>query len=712
MKGRWTMMNSIMEFQTILYNERIFKPDELKEMLALMRPNFRFSWSNKRLKYFNVAASFDIETSSFYVKDEKCACMYIWTLGIYGAVMIGRTYDELIHVLNELSDILDLSERKRLIIYVHNLAYEFQFIRKYFEWEKVFATDVRKPLYALTSNGIEFRCSYLLSGYSLEKLGEHLNKYSVKKMSGDLDYNLIRHTRTPLTEKEIAYCVNDVKVVMAYIQENIEQFKYISKLPLTKTGHVRKYCRDACFYGLGSEKDRNKRLRYKELITSMKIEPDEYSQMKRAFQGGFTHANPFYSGKIVTDVTSYDFTSSYPAVMISERFPMSSGEKIHIETKEQAEHLMQYYCCMFDIEIIGLYATFTADNYISSSKCWRCENGVINNGRVVAADLVRMSITEQDYYIIKKMYSWHAIRFANFRIYRKDYLPTDFISSILKLYEDKTQLKGVSGKEVEYLRAKEMLNSCYGMCVTDIVRPVYEYTDQWEEPETPDLETALNKYNNSGGRFLFYLWGVYVTAYARRNLFTGILNINEDYIYSDTDSIKITNAEKHQHYIEHYNNIITHKIAKAMKHHDIPIEKAEPLTIKGVKKPLGVWDFDGHYSRFKTLGAKRYMTESEGQINITVAGLNKKITVPYLIAKYGDKVFDNFTDNLYIPPEYTGKNTHTYIDAERKGVVYDYSGTPGEYKEQSCIHLEQADYTLSISREYADFLRGVKENEI
>lgn len=699
-------------FQSILSDKKIYKPEEIKDMINAVRPNFRFAWSNKKLKYFNVPAALDIETTSFYEQGEKIAIMYEWTLGLYGAVMIGRTYDELTSVLDTLAAVLDLNEHKRLIIYVHNLAYEFQFIRHHIEWNKIFAVDIRKPLYALTESGLEFRCSYLLSGYNLEKLGEQLREFQISKLTGYLDYSLPRHSKTPLTEKEIAYCVNDVKVVMAYIMERIRQDGGISKLPLTKTGYVRKYCRDACFYGTGEEKDKNKRSRYRELIKSMTIEPAEYKQMKRAFQGGFTHANPFYSGRIIENVTSFDFTSSYPAVMVAEKYPMSSGEIVYIDSMETAEKYMKYYACVFDIEFINIRSTVLMDNYISSSKCWTLEKGVINNGRVVAADLIRMSITEQDFYIIKKMYEWEKLRFANFRIYRKDYLPTDFITAILKLYQNKTELKGVEGKEVEYLRSKEMINSCYGMCVTDIVRDVFEYDTDWLEPVAPDLTEALKKYNNSSGRFLFYLWGVYVTAYARRNLFTGILSVGDDYIYADTDSMKIINADLHSAYINDYNKTITAQINSALDFHKLPHDMAAPMTIKGDKKPLGVWDFDGFYTRFKTLGAKRYMVESDGKINITVAGLNKKITVPYLMKKYGGNVFDAFSDQLYVPAQYTGKNTHTYIDSPRDGILIDYKGTAAEYHEKSCVHLEPADYTLSISREYADFLRGVKENEI
>ena len=46
-----------------------------------------------RIKYFNIPASFDIETYSMYTDDgKKFAFMYIWQLGINGSVIIGREW--------------------------------------------------------------------------------------------------------------------------------------------------------------------------------------------------------------------------------------------------------------------------------------------------------------------------------------------------------------------------------------------------------------------------------------------------------------------------------------------------------------------------------------------------------------------------------------------------------------------------------------------
>lgn len=694
-----TLYNNILE-------SRFYKVGELEDMLDVIFEDVELINTNKKVTYLNIPASFDIETSSFISEySEKTAIMYVWTLGINGYCFIGRTWGEFKTVLDLISNYLYLHINKRMVIYVHNLSYEFQFIRKQFEWLNVFSIDVRKPVYAVTKNGFEFRCSYLLSGYSLDMLGKHLLTYKVRKLDGYLDYSLIRHSKTELTDKEIKYCINDVLVVMAYIQERIESDGDISTIPLTKTGYVRNYCKRMC---LGSGKKKNKR--YKTIMRNLTLETDEYRQLKRAFQGGFTHANAFYSGKVLHNVASYDFTSSYPSVMVSEKFPMSKSELVTIRSKEDFTRNIQLYCCLFDVEIIGLESNIFYENYISSSRCWGIVNATVNNGRIVRADKLYTTITEQDFIIISIFYKWKDFRIANFRRYKKAYLPTEFVSSIIKLYQNKTVLKGVSGKEIEYLKSKEMLNSCYGMCVTDICRDDITYTSDWG-CEKANIEESINKYNRSFSRFLFYPWGVWVTAYARKNLFTGIYECGKDYVYSDTDSLKICNYEQHTKYIEEYNKTIIQKLQIAMLWHGLDVDLISAKTSKGIVKYLGVWDFEGIYDKFKTLGAKRYLIERDGNLSLTVAGLSKSRGAEYLSSRFND-AFTGFNDELYIPSEYTGKNIHTYIDDDKEGLVTDYRGVVYEYSEKSSVHLAPAEYSLSIGYEYARYLLSIQTKEL
>lgn len=654
----------------------------------------------RKCQYYEIPIAFDIETTSFTSHENKYACMYIWQLSIDGYVIIGRTWAQFMEVYDKLITFFELDEKHHLLIYVHNLAYEFQFICKHFDWNVVFALKERKPIKAVTSDFVEFRCSYLLSGLSLAKVGENLQRYKVKKLEGDLDYSLKRHNLTPLTDQELQYCINDVQVVVAFIKETAENCGGYHKIPLTNTGYVREYCREQTM-----------KSNYKAIMRNLNIEPEEYHQLKRAFAGGFTHANWAHAGKTMQDVTSYDFTSSYPAVMIMEKFPMSTSQTVEIHSENELKHYLSKYCCLFDVEFEEIDGWDAPDNIISASKCYKLIGAQKNNGRVIYAQSLALTVTEVDFESILKFYKFKSFKVANFRYYQKAYLPTEFVKSILKLYKDKTELKDVAGKEAEYMRSKGMVNSAYGMCVTDIVRDEATFNGNiWTTNLENTPEEQINKYNKSRKRFLFYPWGVWVTAYARRNLYTGILEFDNDYIYSDTDSIKAINIEKHMDYINGYNKLVRNKLELACKFHGIKIADTEPYTIQGKQKPLGVWDFDGHFDRFKTCGAKRYLTESNGKLSLTVAGLNKKTALPYMVQKSKEDnidVFDMFDEGMIIPTGKCGRQTHTYIDEEFAEWLTDYNGDKMLVHELSAVHLEETTFCMSIDQEYLNLIMGI-----
>ena len=572
--------------------------------------------------YYNIAMSFDIETTSFYedkndiiytndeykklknkVKADKKAIMYIWQFAIEENVIIGRSWNDFLYFCKKLYDYLNLKERY-IIVYVHNLSYEFQFICKWFNWIDIFADSERKPIKATTDTHFIFKCSYRLSGYSLEVLANNLKSHNIKKMVGDLDYNLIRNSKTPISKEELQYCINDVLIVTSYIEEQIDEFGNIEKIPLTQTGKVRRYVRKQCF----QNKD------YKYFIKELTIEKPEYLLLKNAFAGGFTHCNAMYTNKICKNVTSYDFTSSYPTVLISEKYPMSKGKEVNVNSESELIKLIKNYCVLVDLQFNNIKSSFLYEQIISYSKCRNVKNPLINNGRIVQADSLTITCTDIDFLNIKDFYKWDNMKIGLCYIYKKDYLPKEFIKTILHLYKSKTELKGIDGKEVEYLHSKELLNSLYGMCVTSIVHDTVSFNGAEWTTENGNLDEELKNYNTDKNRFLFYQWGVWCTAYARNNLYTAIRECKEDYIYSDTDSVKIFDVDKHKKYFEEYNKWIVKKLEKCLNYHNIPLYFISPKTIKGEIKTLGIWDFDGFYTDFKTLGAKRYIFKKDNKL--------------------------------------------------------------------------------------------------
>lgn len=665
--------------------------------------------------YYNLAMSFDIETSSFYedkngiiytnddyrklknqVRAEKKAIMYIWQFAIEENVIIGRTWNDFLFFCKKLYDFLDLKERY-IVVYVHNLSYEFQFICRWFNWIDIFADSERKPIKATTDSHFIFKCSYRLSGYSLEVLANNLKSHNIKKMVGDLDYNLIRNSKTPISKEELKYCENDVLIVTSYIDEQINEFGNIEKIPLTQTGKVRRYVRKQCF--------QNKEYQY--FIKELTIEKPEYLMLKNAFMGGFTHCNAMYTNKICKNVTSYDFTSSYPTVLISEKYPMSKGKEVYINTESELLNLIKNYCVLVDLQFTNIKTSFMYEQIISYSKCRNVKNPLINNGRIVQADTLTISCTDVDFLNIRDFYVWDNMKIGLCYIYEKDYLPKEFIKTILHLYKSKTELKGVDGKEVEYLHSKELLNSLYGMCVTSIVHDTVGFNGSEWTTENGNLDEELKNYNTDKNRFLFYQWGVWCTAYARNNLYTAIRECKEDYIYSDTDSVKIFNADKHKMYFEEYNKWIVQKLEKCLNYHSIPLDYISPKTIKGETKTLGVWDFDGFYTDFKTLGAKRYIFRKDNKLSITVCGLSKKSGKDFI--ENQEKPFLFFNDGMFVDCEHTGKMIHTYIDREIENTITDYLGNTAYYHEKSYIHLEKTDYLLSLSDMYIKYFMGVQK---
>ncbi len=663
----------------------------------------------------NIPIAFDIESTSFYnEKQEKQAIMYAWVLGINGKCIRGRTWNDFIKVIEFLVKKYELNDKKRLIIYVHNLSFEFQFIRKIFKWSKVFSIEERKPIYAITTSGIEFRCSYLLSGYNLATLGKNLNKYKVNKLVGDLDYKLLRHSKTPLTIVEWKYILNDVLVVTSYIQELIEQFESIANIPITKTGFVRLLLKKNC---LKKENRKN----YHALIKTLQLEEESFNLMRKVYSGGFTHANANHVNKTKYNVSSVDFTSAYPYCLISEKYPMSTPRRYYIKNKQDFKEVLTKYACIFTITFYDIESKISFENYISSFKCEVLENEIINNGRVVSATKLKISICELDYKIIEKAYNFNKIEITNFYIMKKEYLPRPFILTILELYQKKTILKGVEDKQQEYMNAKENLNSLYGMCATNPLREEIEYIEEWNK-HNGDIEKLLLNYNKGANRTNYYAWGIYNTAYNRYNLWLGILECKEDYIYSDTDSLKILNYEYHKKFFDEYNKNTQLKLKRCLDFYNIPLTYLTPKTIKGIEKPLGVFDYEGTYTRFKTLGAKRYIYEEDKQLHITISGVNKKNGVEYLLYKYKtlDKVFDNFKTGLYFPSVYkdknelknaSGKMIHTYIDEYICGTMIDYKGVSCYYQEYSSVHLENTSYELSLATNFINYLLGKKGDE-
>lgn len=653
----------------VIYNyndiENILKKYNLKKYSKAKTKN------SEKISYYDIPMAFDIETTSFYEDDEKRAIMYIWQMAIFDNVIIGRTWEEFNSAIDLLSKILKTNTTIRAVIYVHNLGYEYEFIKHRLHFIDVFSRDDRTILKAVTDKGIEFRCSYALTNKKLELLAQDLKHHKIEKKVGDLDYSLIRTSKTPITKEELDYCVNDVLLLSYYISEKIEE-EHLSTIPLTSTGYVRRMCKQAYRH----DKD------WRNLMKNIRLTPETYGYNKKVYQGAYVHGNILYTDKTLEHVGSWDFDSSYIAVLIGEKYPLSSPHNIKIHDMEQFKYYISRYNCIFTLKIEGL--KLKDNKYISpisESKCDDLINPIIDNGRVVSADNLIVYITEIDYILYSKIFDWKKISVGKFYYMDSGYLPTGLIEVAYGLYKQKKALKPIKDigeNKYVYNAIKSLLNAIYGMCATDI-------------QHGKDIDKAVDDYNK-GYNFLYPLWSTYITAYARRNLFSGICATGDDFIYSDTDSVKVLNPEDHFAYIEKYNKWIDKKIEKACQYHGLNFE-----DIKGI----GRWDFEGIYDVFKCLRAKAYMTLKDNKYNLTMSGVSKD-AIKYITSTAAP--FEFFSNGLKIPPEHTGKLTHIYVDHEINGTITDYKGVACDYHEYSYVHMEPVGFKLDYTDDYLRFI--------
>ena len=643
----------------------------------------------------------DIETTSLFklkgkqhniidylklTEKEKTNCilystMYIWQFSINDIVYYGRTWDELQIFLTK----ININSPYKKIVFIHNLSYEFQFIKSIFNITEVLARTKRKVMRCLIEEfNIELRCSYFLSNTSLDNLSKVYN-LNVKKQTGKLDYNLIRHSETELTEEELLYCEYDCIVLYEYIKIELETYKYIQSIPLTSTGHIRrelkKYIQD--------------KPQYKRLVNkAINTDPHIYNFLIDVFTGGYTHANYLYTDEIIENVDSFDFTSSYPYVMCCFRYPSSEFKKCNVKRKKD---LSKNFAYLLEVEFNDIHC-LTYNTFISKSKCKSIKGGVYDNGRIISADKITIRLTDIDFnfILLSHKISSYEIKEAYYSIYR--YLPTDFINFILSKYQDKTTLKGQEGKEIEYTKAKNKFNALYGMCVTNTIRDevLFDNVNDWQTRELTNKEIQEKLNEEKKKSFLSFAFGVWVTAHARNNLQELILSNDEYNIYSDTDSSKLKQGYNKE-IIKTYNNKVLQRIHNTAKVLEIDENLFTATDIKGKSYTLGIFEYEGTYNKFITQGAKKYAYEIDNKINITVSGVPKK-------ASKSLNSLDEFKDDYIFKYEDTNKNLASYIDEQKPTTILDYQGNVKRINDKSGIVLLPVNYTLKKSLEYVTLI--------
>lgn len=653
----------------------------------------------KRVTYLNICSTFDIETSTIRKNNaqESINYLYLWGAYIDGNVIMGRTWKEFLSYLNILRVKLHLNNYRRLVIYVHNLAYEWQYLKDILHINQVFFKAPRKPLYFL-SDGIEFRCSYFLFNKSLSKtISTTPGAVYLKNDGDDFDYKEIRFSDTVLTDSQLSYQYCDVRGLAEAIEYALES-DTIASIPLTSTGYVRRYARKI----LQADPEYMKMFHVKQLT------PDQYRLCRKVFRGGNCHANRKYAGKKLYNVKSKDLKSSYPANLCYGDFPVSDFNETTIDNLTDLLYYCNKYACIMMIE---LYDVTLKKNipipYLDIGHCEEIHGYENDNGRVLNAKYLRYPCTSIDFNILIKQYDITMINVAEFYYAEKGKLPLSLINVVMHYFDNKTSLEDVD--PYMYARSKELLNAIFGMMVTDIINPEieYDFDAHTYSKVSSDIYEAVEKYYNSKNSFLSYQDGVFTTANARKMLQDAIDRVGEDVVYVDTDSVK---------YIGEHEDIFSDINDTRMSMIKTLPYRTYAIKNDGSCATLGLWESDAEYTLFKTLGAKKYAfnTVKKG-FGITVSGISKEC------AKIVGSV-DNFTPNTLISSGYYKvkdlKVHRKYINCGRTVVHYNEVLAPTyifhdghKIELTSHVIIDDSTYYLDITKDYEKILQKYIDND-
>lgn len=666
------------------YNQEDFPYYRIKKSNPLITPTKR---------YIEHLMTFDIETSTIEKTDGSFeGFMYHWQVCIDGYVCFGRTWKEFLTFLRKMNRALkNYDEKHKLVCYIHNFSYEFQFLYSWIKLNEVFAIDKRKPLKAISKDfNIEFRCSYLLSNMNLKKFIENTPNAHYFKGTGDLDYHKVFTPQTNLTMSELGYCFNDVMGLYEAIIYLLKEDTLVT-IPLTSTGYVRRECRN------NMRKNKKNRKQFLELKLNDKL----YTLCKDAFRGGNTASNRYKTNFINYNISSYDMSSAYPYAMISGLYPITPFQEETIVSLDMLDDYNNRYCTLayYSFENVKLkkgipfpyipYSKcieFIAPNYDTEFKgkeyCY--------NGRVLEAEFIKIAMTNYDYQIFINQYEYDEdnVRVEDFYYSHKGFLPKELTDTVIEFFTLKSKLKGIDEKEYEYMKSKNKLNSLYGMIVTDIIRQENLFNDTWEKGENSTLDDYYSKRNN----FLTYQWGLFVTAICRTNLQKAIDKIGLDCVYIDTDSVKFVG--EHDNVFEQINQ----EMIDWCTQNDI----INYVNVGNHKYFLGLYDKEKGYSEFITLGAKKYAFNQNKKIGITVAGLNKKSGAQELERKGG-------LSNFKIGTEFfdSGRKTVYYNDDKKHFLTVQGC----QIENASNIALVDTTYTLGMTDVMLSILNGLESEE-
>lgn len=624
----------------------------------------RGNQAGRRAIYKDIYAAFDIETTNYEIDGKLYNFMYSWALQLDEEItIIGRTWAQFYDLKRKLKEVL---KGVSIVVFVHNLKYEFQYLKPLnFGPGDVLASEKREVIKAY-SEPFEFRCSYKLTDLSLDKLTENVKHH---KKSGEIfDYSKTRFPWSKLTNYEIEYIQNDVLGLVEAVKARNKLFNdTLYTMPITLTGYTRRQSRQIM------------RTVNRQWIEKIKLDEEKYKMCAGSFRGGNNIANRNYINETIEDLELVDASSAHPAKILLEPFPIGDWQWIK---NCDPEKLIKYIytrkravIAQIRFNNIRLKDKYDPAPYIPENKCLiRGKKSSIFN-RILKAEQIEIFLTDIDFKIILVQYEFDSFDVVKAMKCRYGMLPAQLRDFVAQLYAEKTSKKGVD--DAAYSVAKILINSVFGLMSQNPAKEKIYYIDGKFEIGKAGAAANIEQFNKSA--FFSYAYGVYISAYSRRELQKMIKAVGNDaFVYCDTDGV---------YFIEKYANwdAINQLITESEK----AGEEYAAVDHDGVIHYPGGWELKKGIKKFRTAGQKKYAWEDKNGVHIATAGVHKD--------KGGKELgsVDNFDEGFIFKD--AGGNEAIYNDfPEEKYIIVDGK----KIEIVPYVYLRPRQYKLGVYTEY------------
>lgn len=513
-----------------------------------------------------LAADFETETT---------APTYVWS---WGAMSVGdKSYA---HGNNMQSFIKYIIEVNPETVYFHNAGFDLSFIQDYilargYSHVKLKGRQKLKRMEYTTCISdtrefysaevrftkdctIKFLDSYKMYPVKLSKYGEYLGE-GFEKL--DIDYTRKHVPGEPPTPDEERYQKRDCEILREMVVDILENGMGKITIGSNALADYRKI--------IGAKQ-------FDAWFPVLSIEVDK--EMRPSYRGGFTYLNPDYVCVDTGRMCSVDYNSMYPSVMDMYLLPCGIPAKFEGKYKPDSRYplYIQGMMCTFSLKPGGIPMI-----QLHNSSIYAVANTYIDS----CPEPTYIMLANPDIELFFEMYDVEVLTYTGGYMMAGKY---GMFSKFLEYHAGRKKKAQSEGNMTARYREKITMNSLYG-----------KFGSRLEGADSVpyyDEEEKLVKYyiDETEDRKGVYLpIAVFTTAYARKELFTGIKANKDRFIYCDTDSMHLIGDEP-------------------------------PVGIKLHDENLGAWKVEGSFADSRHLRAKSYiLVDDDGKETIKCAGMSE-----------------------------------------------------------------------------------------